>query len=119
MSSSLRLQSLADLLMEPGCKPKKTPAQRKHTRSAISPWGRGGAKKKARTEQWRKSRYPIQYVLLDLFLTDHDLTMESLYFYLVQHFDSEALLEAHEGVWPEWDASSAVDRSANPVYVPA
>ena len=113
VAPSLCLQ--VDLLMQPAPKPKKTPVQRKHTRSVNSPWARGGAKKRARTEQWRKTKYPIQFVLLEHFLMDHNLTLESLHSYLVQHFDNEAHFEAHEDVWPEWEMASAFDPPANPV----
>ena len=46
---------------------------------------------------------------------DHNLTLESLHSYLVQHFDNEAHFEAHEDVWPEWEMASAFDPPANPV----
>ena len=67
-----------DLLMQP-VKLKKTPAQRKHTRSVNSPWARGGAKKIARIEQLRKTQYPIQFVLLEHFIKEHNLTLESMH----------------------------------------
>ena len=103
-----------DLLMQP-VKLKKTPAQRKHTRSVNSPWARGGAKKIARTEQWRKSQYPIQVVLLEHFLKEHNLTLESMHAYLVEHFDSEAHIESQEDDWPEWEMASAVVPPSNSV----
>ena len=94
---------------------KKTPAQRKHTRSVNSPWARGGAKKIARTEQWRKSQYPIQFVLLEHFLKEHNVTLESMHAYLVEHFDSEAHIESQEDDWPEWEMASAVVPPSNSV----
>ena len=93
---------------------KKTPAQRKHTRSVNSPWARGGAKKIARSEQWRKSQYPIQLALLDQFLKDHNFTLESMHAFLVEHFDSEAHIESQEDDRPEWKSSSAVAPPSNP-----
>ena len=103
--------------MDPVIKRKKTPAERRHTRSLTSPWAPGGAKKRARTEQWHQSRHPIQFVLLQQFLKDHDLTLESLHAYLVQHFESEAIFEANECEWPDFDASSSFDRSADPIVI--
>ena len=87
--------------MQPGT-PKKTAPQRKHTRFVNSPWARGGAKKIARSEQWRKSQYPIQLALLDQFLKDHNFTLESMHTFLVEHFDSEARIESQEDDRPEW-----------------
>ena len=99
--------------MQPG-KSKKIAAQRKHTRSVNSPWAPGGAKKIARSEQWRKSQYPIQLALLDQFLKDHNFTLESMHAFLVEHFDSEARIESQEDDRPERKSSRAVAPPSNP-----
>ena len=93
--------------MQPG-KLMKTSAQKRHTRSINSPWARSGAKKAARTVQWRISQYPIQFVLFEQFLKEHNLTYVSLHAYLAKHFDREAHIDAQEDSWSECEIASTV-----------
>ena len=93
--------------MQPG-KLMKTSAQKRHTRSINSPWARSGAKKAARIVQWRISQYPIQFVLFEQFLKEHNLTYVSLHAYLAKHFDREAHIDAQEDSWSECEVASTV-----------
>ena len=93
--------------MQPG-KLMKTSAQKRHTRSINSPWARSGVKKAARIVQRRISQYPIQFVLFEQFLKEHNLTYVSLHAYLAKHFDREAHIDAQEDSWSECEIASTV-----------
>ena len=91
--------------MQPG-KLTKTSSQKRHTRSINSPWARSGPRKAARIVQWRLSKYPIQFVLFEQFLKEHNLTYVSLHAYLAKHFDREARIDAQEDRWSECEIAS-------------
>ena len=79
-------------------KPKKTSAEKRHTRSIGSTWARSGAKKAERSTRWRMSKFSIQFVLFEQFLKEHKLTYESLRSLLAEHFDREVLIDSQEDI---------------------
>ena len=91
--------------MQPG-KRTKTACQKRHTRSTSSPWAVSAPKKAARSLQWRLSKFPIQYLLFEQFLKDHNLTYASLHALLAEHFDREVRSEAQEDKWSECEIAS-------------
>ena len=106
--SSARVTSVALPVasrMQPG-KRTKTACQKRHTRSTSSPWAVSAPKKAARSLQWRLSKFPIQYLLFEQFLKDHNLTYASLHALLAEHFDREVRSEAQEDRWSECEIAS-------------
>ena len=77
-------------------KPKKTSAEKRRSRAIGSTWARSGAKKAARTNRWRMSKFSIQFVIFEQFLKEHKLTYESLLFLLAEHFDHEVPIDYQE-----------------------
>ena len=84
----------------------KTACQKRHIRSTSSPWAVSGPRKAARTVQWRLSKFPIQFILFEQFLKDHNLTYVSLHAFLAKHFDREARIDAQEDTWSECEIAS-------------
>ena len=64
----------------------KSSAEKRRSRGPNSPWAQFGAKKAERTERWHKAKYPSQFIKLQRFIKDHNISHDALLTLLAEHY---------------------------------